>query len=75
MRQSMDDLLSLISLSATRCRNNMSPGRTILSPDRDDDTSYEGQVIITMIDDVYEIRICNFGVLVTYVSPLYRSLT
>ena len=65
MHQSMDDLLSLLCLSATVHRNSMSPDRNIISPDSDDDSSDEGQVIITMID-VYDIRICNFGVLVTY---------
>ena len=71
----MNDLLSLLCLSATGCRNSMSPERNIISHDRDDDSSDEGQVKITMIDDVYDIRICNFGVLVTYVSPLCRSFT
>ena len=75
MHQSLNDLLSLLCLSATGRRNSMSPDRNNISNDSDDDTSDEGQVIITMIDDVYDIRICNLGVLVTYVSPLYRSFT
>ena len=58
--KSMDYLLSLLCLSATGRRNSMSPDRNIISPDSDDDTSDEGQVIITRIDDVYDIRICNF---------------
>ena len=57
MQQSMD-LLSLLCLSANgrRKSTSMSPDRNNISPDSDDDTSDEGQVIITMIDDVYDIR-------------------
>ena len=38
----------------------MSPERNIISHDSDDDTSDEGQVIITMIDNVYYISVFNF---------------
>ena len=69
-----DDLLSLLCLSATGRRNSMSPERNIISHDSNDDTSDEGKVLITIvIDDIYAIRVCNFGVLVAYISPLYRS--